>query len=344
MQNRPGDFEICKEYLNKVSRTFSLNISVLRGSAYRSLLLAYLLCRIADTIEDDPHLPAQFKTQKLCEYANLFPPRSDYNRQIENLLKDICFTQKSDDSDLVMDSATIFNEFVKLPSPMISIVSAHVKEMTLGMAALLGEKRDGEITFLENKEELDSYCYYVAGTIGLMITAIFSEASTKINAMTRGKLLKRSVAFGLGLQITNIAKDFFGDCNRGWCYVPRSFFTEEGIDPVSGNFYDNREAYTNVHKKLIKLALHYLDEALQYTIDIPRSLIRYRLFCAWPLFMALETLAKLYGEESLFSGEVIKISRDDVKRIVRNTSLAVMSNNALKSMYSSISRRIDGKS
>ncbi len=344
MQNQAGDFEICKEYLNKVSRTFALNIRVLSGSAYKSLLLAYLLCRIADTIEDDPHLPAQFKMQKLCEYADLFPPRSDYNRQIENLLEDIYFTQKSDDSDLVRDSATIFNEFVKLPSPMISIVSARVKEMALGMATLLGEKRDGGVTFLENREELDSYCYYVAGTVGLMITEIFSEASTRINGVTREKLLRRSVAFGLGLQITNIAKDFFGDRNRGWCYVPRSFFTEEGIDPASGNFYDNRKAYTNVHKKLIKLALHYLDEALQYTIDIPRSLIRYRLFCAWPLFMALETLDKLYGEESLFSGEVIKISRDDVKRIVRNTSLAVISNNALKSMYSRTRRNIDGKS
>ncbi len=341
MRNEAGDFEICKDYLNRVSRTFALNIRVLRGSAYRSILLAYLLCRIADTIEDDPRLPAPFKVEKLRQYAVLFPPASDYERRIENLLEDLHFSQQNDDADLVTDTGRVFNEFIKLPDPLIASISAHVKEMALGMAALLDEKREGEIIFLENREELDSYCYYVAGTIGLMITEIFDEASGRITAATKEKLLKRSVAFGLGLQITNIAKDFFGDCKRGWCYVPRSLFTAEGIDPLKGNFHDNREAYVRVHKQLIKLALHYLDEALQYTIDIPRSLIRYRLFCAWPLFMALETLAKLYGEERLFNGQVIKINRNDVKRLVRSTSIAVISNNALQLLYSRIRRRID---
>jgi len=340
MQTESGDFEICKEYLNKVSRTFALNIKVLRGSAYKSLLLAYLLCRIADTIEDDAHLPVAMKCDKLRQYADLFPPGPDYVQKIVVLLEDLHFSQRNNDSDLVADTERIFNEFIKLPAPLISSVSAHVKEMALGMAALLAEKREGEIIFLETREELDSYCYYVAGTIGLMITEIFAEASGKINDATKAKLLKRSVAFGLGLQITNIAKDFFGDCERGWCYVPRSLFLAEGIDPMEGNFHDNKEAYTRVHKQLIQWALHYLDEALQYTLDIPRSLIRYRIFCAWPLFMALETLAKLYGEERLFKGQVIKINRDDVKRIIRNTSIAVISNNALQLLYSRVRRRI----
>jgi farnesyl-diphosphate farnesyltransferase len=344
MQNRPDDFRVCEEYLSKVSRTFALNIKVLTGNVYRGILLAYLLCRIADTIEDDPQLPAQFKAQKLSQYANLFPPQPDYHERIEKLLGDIRFTEENDDSDLARDSSIVFKEFVKLPPPMIAIVSDRVKEMARGMAAILEEKKNGGIAFLENREELDNYCYYVAGTVGLMITAVFSEASARITAGIKENLTKRSVAFGLGLQITNIAKDFFGDRKRGWCYVPRSFFQEEGLDPLSSDFHDNRAAYANVHKKLIKLALQYLDEGLQYTLDIPRSLIRYRLFCAWPLFMAVETLAKLYGEESLFTGQTVKISRNDVRRIVRNTSLAAMSNNALKSMYCRISRRIDGKS
>ncbi|MBN2570394.1 MAG: squalene/phytoene synthase family protein [Deltaproteobacteria bacterium] len=341
MQNEAGDFEICKEYLNKVSRTFALNIQVLKGSAYKSLLLAYLLCRIADTIEDDARLPVDLKCDKLRQYSDLFPPGQDYAQKILILLEDLHFSQRNNDSDLVADAERVFNEFIKLPSPLISSVSAHVKEMALGMADLLAEKREGKIIFLETREELDSYCYFVAGTIGLMITEIFAEASGRINDATKAKLLKRSVAFGLGLQITNIAKDFFGDCERGWCYVPRSLFVAEGIDPMEGNFHDNREAYTRVHKQLIQWGLHYLDEALQYTLDIPRSLVRYRLFCAWPLFMALETLAKLCGEERLFTGQIIKINRYDVKRIVRSTSIAVMSNSALQILYSRVRNRIN---
>ncbi len=334
------DFAFCEEYLVRVSRTFAINIKILKGNSYKGLLLAYLLCRIADTIEDDSYFPVSFKMQKLCEYSELLPPSPDYKDQIRNFLKDIAFKQESDSSDLLMNTVRVFNEFVRLPDSMISIISAHVREMAVGMASFQEKGSDKGIIFLENQEELDRYCYFVAGTVGLMITSIFSENSRRITPGIKEKLQARSVAFGLGLQITNIAKDFYGDRERGWCYVPRSFFIEEGIDPVEDSFEKKQEGFVNAHKRLINLALTYLDEALLYTLDIPRALIRYRLFCLWPLFMALESLAKLSRDQNLFRGRTVKISREDVKRIVRNTSLAVMSNTALKCMYNRTRKQI----
>ncbi|HCK68750.1 MAG TPA: squalene/phytoene synthase, partial [Nitrospina sp.] len=46
------DWTYCVQTLPKVSRTFALNISILRGTLYRSILTAYLFCRIVDTVED----------------------------------------------------------------------------------------------------------------------------------------------------------------------------------------------------------------------------------------------------------------------------------------------------
>ncbi len=227
------DLAFCEEYLVKVSRTFAINIKILKGNSYKGLLLAYLLCRIADTIEDDPGFPVFFKAQKLCEYSELLPPSLDYKDQIENFLKDITFKQESDSSDLLMNTVRVFNEFVRLPDNMISVISAHVKEMAVGMASFQKKASDDGIIFLEDQEELDRYCYFVADTVGLMITSIFSENSQRITPEIKKKLQERSVAFRLGLQITNIAKDFYVDREWGWCYVPRSFFIEEGIDPVN---------------------------------------------------------------------------------------------------------------
>jgi len=334
------DLAFCEDYLVRVSRTFAINIKILKGNAYKGLLLAYLLCRIADTIEDDPEFSIDHKVQKLCEYADLFPPTSNYDHRIEGFLNNINFQQTNDASELLMNTVRVFNEFAKLPDTMISVISTYVKEMALGMASFQEKGSGKEIVFLEDKEELDQYCYFVAGTVGLMITSIFSENSSKITPKIQEKLTDRSVAFGLGLQITNIAKDFYGDRERGWCYVPRSFFIEEGIDPVNDSFDKKQEGFVNAHKRLINLALTYLDEALLYTLDIPRTLIRYRLFCLWPLFMAVESLAKLSGDQNLFRGRTVKISRDDVKRIVRNTSLSVMSNTALKHMYDRTRKQI----
>ena len=42
--------------LRRVSRTFALTIPQLPATLHRAVANAYLLCRIADTIEDDPAL------------------------------------------------------------------------------------------------------------------------------------------------------------------------------------------------------------------------------------------------------------------------------------------------
>src|SRR6185295_1998211 len=73
-----------REILPAVSRTFALSIRVLPGELGRSVLAAYLLCRIADTLEDEPVLPAAEKAALLDELlrcfddaraANAFPAR-----------------------------------------------------------------------------------------------------------------------------------------------------------------------------------------------------------------------------------------------------------------------------
>ena len=47
-----GDREFCRAMLPRVSRTFAINIRLLRGSLGEAVRVAYLLCRAADTLED----------------------------------------------------------------------------------------------------------------------------------------------------------------------------------------------------------------------------------------------------------------------------------------------------
>ncbi len=53
------DLRFCNHSLSKVSRTFALNIRVLEGNLFKSVLICYLLCRIMDTIEDCPDQTAE---------------------------------------------------------------------------------------------------------------------------------------------------------------------------------------------------------------------------------------------------------------------------------------------
>ena len=64
------DWNYCVSTLPKVSRTFALNISVLKGDLHKSILVAYLFCRTIDTVEDAYKLDASLKTQLLLRFAD----------------------------------------------------------------------------------------------------------------------------------------------------------------------------------------------------------------------------------------------------------------------------------
>ena len=65
-------WKYAEDILQLVSRTFALNIQVLRGKLHRSILLAYLYLRIADTVEDDPDMKATEKDRVLALFADVF--------------------------------------------------------------------------------------------------------------------------------------------------------------------------------------------------------------------------------------------------------------------------------
>ena len=58
-------FQYADKMLLLVSRTFALNINRLSGNLRKSVLLAYLYLRIADTVEDDANLPKDDKLRLL---------------------------------------------------------------------------------------------------------------------------------------------------------------------------------------------------------------------------------------------------------------------------------------
>ena len=53
-----------------------------------------------------------------------------------------------------------------------------------------------------------------------------------------------------------------------------------------------------------------------YTNSLPRSSIRVRLACAWPILIGQETLKLLWANNVLDSQRRIKVSRDRVKRLM----------------------------
>jgi farnesyl-diphosphate farnesyltransferase len=68
----PEAERFAREILPPVSRTFALSIRVLPGTLGRAVMTAYLLCRIADTLEDEPRMSAPTKAALLDELLRCF--------------------------------------------------------------------------------------------------------------------------------------------------------------------------------------------------------------------------------------------------------------------------------
>ncbi|XP_026401303.1 phytoene synthase 2, chloroplastic-like isoform X2 [Papaver somniferum] len=76
-------------------------------------------------------------------------------------------------------------------------------------------------------EELYLYCYYVAGTVGLMsvpVVGVASESLTKIH-----NIYEAALNLGIGNQLTNILRDVGEDALRGRVYLPQDELAQFGL-------------------------------------------------------------------------------------------------------------------
>ncbi len=337
------DWEYCQKTLPKVSRTFALNISVLRGDLHRSILTAYLFCRIIDTLEDAPRLDPKIKIKLLLEFSRLIQD-ADYRRgALADWLRECEAVDGSTvDLELLSQTQRAFNVFDTLPDSHRARIIPSVSEMARGMA-YFQKKFDGNaLTLLESEEELEEYCYFVAGAVGEMLCNLFLEELPHLSAQARQTMRDTAVSFGLGLQMTNISKDIIIDRGRGWSYVPRSYIEAHGLTVEEFSSGASEEKNLQILEQLLNKTMGHLQDALQFTLALPRKTPRIRLFCIWPLWMAVETVAILHNNRELLkSDDPVKISRQTVRQILRRTRLVCYSDTLLKLSFGRIQKRAE---
>lgn len=333
--------------LEKTSRTFALNIQVLPIGLRRQVLLAYLFCRMADTLEDDADLPEADKVKLLEAFRGLFPPGPTQEGRIAGFraaLPPEWERSERWDRILVWQCHWILPQLAAFPARAVEAICRCVDEMAGGMIDFTRRQaraREGR-ALIATVGDLDRYCYYVAGTVGNLLCDLFTLHSPLIGAKRADALRSLSVSFGLGLQLTNILKDVQEDRRRNVSFLPSALLAEEGID--AGSFGSGSPAEARVMLRLLAKAQGHLRDALDYTCLLPRLEPRLRLFCLWPLFMAAENLVVMAEHPGGAPSEgKLKISRGQVKDIVARTSVACWSNLWLRRMFGSIMARLDAR-
>jgi farnesyl-diphosphate farnesyltransferase len=324
-----------REILPGVSRTFALTIPVLPVDLAVVMTNAYLLCRIADTIEDDPGLHPEQKSEFHARFVAVVRGDASAAAFAADLAPLLSTRVLPAERELVRNTSAVIRVTHACSAEERAALTRCVSIMCRGMPAF---QRNKSLRGLKDLTELAEYCYYVAGVVGEMCTELFALHCPELGPK-RETMLRMAVSFGQGLQMTNILKDIWDDRQAGACWLPRSVFDAGRCDLERLEAWHTEPAFRAGLQKLIGVGHAHLRNALEYTCMIPKRETGIRRFCLWAIGLAVLTLRNIHRHPAFRSGNEVKVSRRTVKATVLTTNLALMSNRALRLMFA---RAADG--
>ena len=332
----PEAQRFARDVLPAVSRTFALSIRLLPGTLGQAVLTAYLLCRIADTLEDEPVMPAEAKAALLDGLLRCFDDAGEAEHFSAGL---VTLTGDAAHVRLAQHTALVFVLYRTLPAGTRAHVRRWVTEMIVGMRKFVLLYPHG--IRIQSLDEYREYCYYVAGTVGYLLTDLWHEHTPSISESRYLVLRENCRAFAEALQTVNILKDVATDAEQeNSIYIPEELLRQHGSSHAGILAADQLRGTREALATLVQLARHDLEGARSYLLLIPRRAIPIRLFCVLPLLFAYATLRDLTGTpQALARREVVKISRREVKSLALFSFLVIMSNRGLAWLTNRAMRR-----
>jgi len=316
-----------RDLLRITSRTFAIGIERLPGVLCEATTVAYLLLRVSDYLEDNEEMQADEKIALLNQWVNVLREEC----AVDEIVARVANADVSNPDAIVTQHAKeILLHLNSLPYEVREIIVRHVINSTQGMArwTKIGPN-------VNDEAELDDYMFEVAGRVGYLMTQLFAWYSLFIRRKET-EIMPLAREFGLGLQTVNVIRGMRGDFDRGWVYIPKKFISAMGLSSEPLFDPEHRQEALKVLDMMTDKAERHLLEALKYVKSLPRWQHGIRLGCIYPLMFAIRTLAVSRRNAQVFESEA-KITRDEVKKIVFDSTMWGWSNTWLDRYYEELS-------
>jgi farnesyl-diphosphate farnesyltransferase len=321
-------------WLKEVSRTFYPSIKALPKDLSVYVGHSYLICRFLDTIEDAYDITVANKIKALDAAIDCINDPAALSGT-DNIFNDIA--DRSDikpyEKVILKNAPDIFFCINTFPAD----VQAHIRKWTVEMA--VGMKKyafgaDNIKVQLSSVNELEEYTYYVAGTVGELLSELFTLTHFKVPQKSKDIMRQNGVSFGKALQYVNIIKDSREDFTEGRCFIPKELLDKHSISLDEFFKNEKKDQIKAVYQDLIEKAEQHMDSAMKYIEEIPVRLWRIRLFCIWPVALAYATLNGIKKDLAQFidTNNTYKISRAEVGSILKRGYIAAFSRLYFKSL------------
>lgn len=306
----------CHETVQDVSRTFALTVSELDSPMTDYICVGYLLCRIADTIEDATHIPTNEKARLLRRYQVSLDPEEGmtvgaFDRDAESWVP----AQPNADWELVRQTPRVIDTFREFDEATREAMRPSILEMIDGMQLFIDRyDSDGGIR-IQTLAELEEYSWYVAGTVGTLATELLVPVATE----RQTEVMRDSAeAYAHLLQFVNIATDVIEDYSReNNVYVPADLLADHGLEAADLRHPSQARDLAPVLRELGEQAEKYADSAQSWIGAMPNALGATRAAVAIPYLLAIATIRELKSRpEDVFLEGGLKVEREEVYELL----------------------------
>tara|TARA_B100000459_G_scaffold5167_1_gene3392 strand:- start:471 stop:1466 length:996 start_codon:yes stop_codon:yes gene_type:complete len=309
--------------LEGTSRSFYLTLKRLPKSVKGQIGLLYLLARISDTIADSGDSGGEDLLELLEDYNNRAQGHSDSMPDFSNL---------SDVQDNPAEGLLLRGAYG--PIELLEAAPAVDQELIRKCLDIIvsGQRMDLErfsnkdgsgIRALRRYEEMDDYAYRVAGSVGEFWTEICLEHAFEASQEMKEELMSSGVRFGKALQLINILRDIPEDLGIGRCYIPTDDLEKIGLSPNDLLNSDSIDIFRPLLDLYIARTEEHLDEAVRYIGLLPHNQYRLRGACMIPVIIGQRTLALLKTQNVLDRKNRVKVSRKEIKEIIRKVIVSL---------------------
>lgn len=301
-----SDADFYQQHLDRVSRSFAFCIRQLPPPLREWVGLSYLLCRIVDTIEDAswPDPADQMRAFAAFDSCLMSPTTTEsWTAFVSSFPADLPESER----ELIADTPRLMRDYHALPVTVHDTLRDLVHSMSLGMQHFTAHRP----LRLRTLGEVNQYCFFVAGVVGELLIKLVARVEPKLQ-ITQTSLLKAH-HFGLFLQKVNILKDQVDDERVGRHLVPSR-------EVVEASAQENAES------------------ALDFLLALPKEQMEFRRFCAWSLFLGLESLS--VARRSVDEQKVVKVPRERAELLLGEVESRLTDDRALQSLFKSFGERL----
>jgi len=292
--NLANIIKINKETLVKQSRSFSIPILNLDNHLMIPVMVEYNLNKTVDTIEDNLILsPLEKETliQLFCDALK--------SGTISNIVKYtmLSLTPKNEQFVYKNYQATLdlFNQLSNIEK---NLSIKYTIEMARGMVFFSNKA-------IESLEDLNHYCYYVAGTVGLYLTELMHHFYP-LNPAHCELAKKYSIGFGLFLQKLNVIRDYTEDCSKNQgSYWPKSLLKK---------YKDKKEILNHLCLKALSEDAH---QALEYYKLLQSLNVSFDGFMRFILYSGLRYISLLKNNNKVFTNIKVKLPKTFINSLYK---------------------------